>query len=213
MFSDLRRDRRAALFAALLLTATCMTNEASQHVDALAGEHQEDFAPALRWLVEHPAESRPPLLQLLRENRDDLATHRAFEVLGRIGNAADVAVLADRLSNARGTMAGDVAHGLALHPAVAAREVLVAATKSETLDVAAAAVTGLEERRDPSTRAVLEKLLDHQEPSIRFRAIRALRAMGVAPSRPALERRQAMEKDGDVQRLLDECFRPERRRE
>jgi HEAT repeat protein len=183
-----------------------MTNQASQQVDALAGEHREDFGPAMQWLVAHPAEARPALLQLLRENRDDLATRRAFDVLGRIGDAADVSVLAARLRDARGTLAGDAAHGLALHPATAAGDALVSAAQSGELDVATAATTGLEERRDPGTRSALESLLDHASPSIRYRAVRAIRAIGIAPSRAALQRRRAIETDPDVQALLDEAL-------
>jgi HEAT repeat protein len=183
-----------------------MTNQATQQVDALSGEHAEDFGPAMQWLVGHPAQARPALLQLLREDRDDLATRRAFEVLGRIGDAADVAVLATRLRAARGTLAGDAAHGLALHRAASAREALVSAARSEVPDVAAAAVTGLEERRDPDTRTVLEELLDHADPSIRYRAVRALRALGAAASRAALERRRAVESDRDVRALLDQAL-------
>jgi len=186
--------------------AACMTDQASQQVGALAGEHREDYGPAMQWLVAHPAQARPPLLLLLHENREDMATRRAFEVLGRIGEVADVQVLAARLRAARGTLACDAAHGLALHRAAAAREALLSAAKSDISDVAAAATTGLEERRDPETRAVLEELLDRSDSSIRFRAVRALRALGVAPSRAALLRRRAVENDRDVLALIDEVL-------
>jgi HEAT repeat protein len=183
-----------------------MAEQAGEHVDALTAEHGEDFGPAMRWLVGHPSEARAALRQLLGEDRADMATSRALEVLGRIGDAADVTVIADRLEAGRGTFAGDAAHALALHPAGAAREALASAARSDVTDVARAAVTGLEERRDPETRSVLEELIDHGDRSVRYRAIRALRALGPAPSRAALERRRAVETDGEVRALIDEVL-------
>jgi HEAT repeat protein len=147
---------------------------AEDSLAALGDEHQQGFGPAMQWLVEHPSEARPGLRALLEQNDDGMATRRAFDVLGRIGNAEDVALLASRLSTARGTLAADAAHGLALHRDPAAGAALVAATESANADVVGAAASALGERKDTAARPVLERLLAHGDEGVRHRAKLAL---------------------------------------
>ncbi|MEO7095234.1 MAG: HEAT repeat domain-containing protein [Polyangiales bacterium] len=141
---------------------------------ALDDEHQQGFGPAMQWLVEHPGESRPGLRALVERGDDGMATRRAFDVLGRIGNADDVTLLAARLGAARGTLAADAAHGLALHRDPAALEALIAATRSADGDVVGAAASALGERRDAAARPILERLLAHGDEGVRHRAKLAL---------------------------------------
>ena len=141
---------------------------------ALGDEHQEGFGPAMKWLVEHPSEARPVLRALVEQNDDSMATRRAFDVLGRIGDAEDVALLAGRLAGARGTLAADAAHGLALHREPAAGAALIAATENANSDVAGAAASALGERKDPAARQSLERLLTHGDEGVRHRAKLAL---------------------------------------
>jgi len=141
---------------------------------ALGDEHVEGFGPAMQWLVEHPAEARPALRALLDENRNDMATRRAFDVLGRIGDVDDVPAIAARLASAHGTLAADAAHGLALHRRTEARDALITATAHLDPDVAGAAASALGERGDPSARPILERLLAHADDGVRHRAKLAL---------------------------------------
>lgn len=141
---------------------------------ALDDEHQVRFGPAMQSLVEHGADSRLVVRSLVERDSSDMATRRAFEVLGRIGHEDDVAALAGRLARARGTLAADAAHGLALHRSPAARAALIEATTASDADVAGAAVSALGERRDASVRPILEKLLAHRHEEVRHRAKLAL---------------------------------------
>lgn len=140
----------------------------------LAAEHERDFGPAMKWLVEHAEESREPLRSLVERGDRDMMSRRAYEVLGRIGNPADVALLAAQLARAGGTLADDAAHGLALHSAAAARQALVDAAGSKDPDIACAAISALGERGDGSVRPVLQKLAGHPDEDVRHRAKLAL---------------------------------------
>jgi hypothetical protein len=152
-------------------------DELARWMGALGDEHMEGFGPAVQWLVEHGERARPALREVLAAGGIDMATRRAFDVLGRIGHAADVAVLAGRLAEARGTLAADAAHGLALHRDAAAFDAQVAATRSEHPDVAGAAASGLGERGDVAARPALEALRDHASSGVGHRAELALREL------------------------------------
>jgi HEAT repeat protein len=173
----------------------------------LAGEHAEDFGPAMKWLVEHPDRSRKDVIAIAAGTRDDMQTRRAFEVVGRIGNPDDVPVLAKRLASARGTLAADVANGLALHAAPAASTALADAATSPNPDVARAAITALGVRKDQATRPALEKLLASPDAITRYRVVHAIIALGPVPSRDALAKLRKTEKDPDVAKLLDQALR------
>jgi HEAT repeat protein len=181
--------------------------ELAEQLNALGDEHRDAFGAAMQWLVEHPDRSRPALLKRITGNGEDMGTRRAFDVLGRIGNPDDVAALDTRLTAARGTLAADAAHGLALHPSARAREALVRATGSDSVDVAAATVSALGERGDAETRPAIEKLLDHTDPRIRYRAVLALIDLGTPPSRATLHRRYEVEGDAEVKRAIEEATR------
>jgi HEAT repeat protein len=141
---------------------------------ALGDDHQAGFGPAMQALVEHGASCRLAVRSLVEGDASDMATRRAFEVLGRIGHDDDVAVLAARLARARGTLAADAAHGLALHRAPAARAALIEATAAPDPDVAGAAVSALGERGDAAVRPILENLRAHPDEEVRHRATVAL---------------------------------------
>ncbi len=147
---------------------------AEDSIAELGDEHQDGFGPAMQWLVEHPEDARPGLRAFVERGGDDMATRRAFDVLGRIGNAEDVGLLATRLEAARGTLAADAAHGLALHRDPAAGEALIAATGSASADVVGAAASALGERNDAAAKPILERLLAHGDEGVRHRAKLAL---------------------------------------
>ena len=147
--------------------------EVAERVARLGAEHDVDFGPAMRWLVDHGSDARLAV-RALAERGDSMATRRAFDVLGRIGHPDDVAVLAERLRTSRGTLAEDAAHGLALHRADAARAALVDATTASDAEIVAAAVSALGERGDASVRPQLEKLLHHPDEAVQHRAKLAL---------------------------------------
>lgn len=181
--------------------------ELSRAMTGLAGEHEQDFGPAMQWLVEHPERARPAVLALVNAGGDDMGTRRGFDVLGRIGNPDDVAVFARLLGAAHGTIAADIAHGLALHPSAAARQALIDAAAAKEPDVARAAVTALGSRKDEAARPALEKLLDTNDAILRYRVVGAVIALGAAPSHAALAHRRSVEKDADVLKLLDQALR------
>jgi HEAT repeat protein len=116
-------------------------------------------------------------------------------------------VFARLLGAAHGTIAVDIAHGLALHHSATARQALIDATAAKAPDVARAAVTALGSRKDEAARPALEKLLDAGDAILRYRVVGALLALGAAPSHTALAHRRSVEKDPDVVKLLDQALR------
>lgn len=140
----------------------------------LAAEHERDFGPAMKWLVEHAEESREPLRSLVERGDRDMMSRRAYEVLGRDRQPGGCRVARStaraRERNARRRRA----HGLALHSAAAARQALVDATGSKDPDIACAAISALGERGDGSVRPVLQKLAGHPDEDVRHRAKLAL---------------------------------------
>lgn len=177
--------------------------ELERHLAALSSEHTEDVAPAADWLVAHPEQARPRLVALVRAAADDQATRRAMEILARIGHGDDVAPLADVLALGRGSLSWTAAQALAVHPAVAARDALLAALRARKEEVVSAAVVALGQRRDEAARPALEGLLDHPSAGVRFRVVRALAALGAKASVSALQRRRAVEPDGEVKAAID----------
>jgi HEAT repeat protein len=181
--------------------------EFENHLAALSSEHTEEVGPAMDWLVAHPEQARPRLAALVRAAADDQATRRAMEILARIGHSDDVAPLAAVLDLGRGSLSWAAAQALAVHPAVAARDALLAALEAPEEEVVSAAVVALGQRRDEVARAALEGLLDHPSAGVRFRVVRALAALGARGSMAALKRRRAVEPDGEVKAAIDEALR------
>ena len=57
----------------------------------------------------------------------------------------------------------------------------------------------------PVPRERLEELLDHKDPTVRYRAVNALAELG--GSKPALEKRKKIEKDADVKGALTKALK------
>lgn len=181
--------------------------ELERHLAALSSEHPEDAAPAVDWLIAHPDQARPRLAALVRAAADDQATRRAMEILARIGHDDDVAPLAAVLALGRGSLSWAAAQALAAHPAAAARDALLATLAAPEEEIVSAAVVALGQRRDEAARPALEGLLDHPSAGVRFRAVRALAALGARTSTAALKRRRAVEPDGEVKAAIDTALR------
>ncbi len=181
----------------------------------LSSEHYFTFRPAMVWLVEHPARARPPLVEWVASvprERLDLGACRAMKVLGRIGDPADVPLLARRLNEAHWTMAGDAAYGLALHRDPSARAALVEAMDSPITELARVAIGALGERREEATRPLLEGRLAAAEKELRYATVHALIDLGAGGSREALRRRLAVETDREVRFLIRKALRKPPRR-
>lgn len=170
-------------------------------ISGLADEHPEGFGPAIEWLVAHPDLARPALRAELAERPDHLATARALRALARIGAAEDVAAIVATL-HAATTSSGvwDAAAALGEHPHGAGALVAAAADPSDTIAGAAASVLG--DRKVEAGRAAIEALLTRADPGVRYRAVRALGALGVEPSRAALLAARKNERDPDVREAL-----------
>lgn len=177
--------------------------ELDDHIGALYDEHPQDFGPAIQWLVAHPERARPALRAIAAERKADLGTARALLTLGRIGDVADVELLAAALREARThSQTWDAAKALGAHSTPEAAAALIAALASQQPEVAGAAATLLGERKEENARAGLESLLEHPHAGTRYRAVRALGALGAAGSAAALARRARIETDPDVKEAL-----------
>lgn len=168
---------------------------------ALESEHPSDVPPAAWWKA-HAAQVRPYLRAMLDDGSDDgMADHWAMRILGDLGDPADVDVLAKVLTWKTDTARMDAASALGVHPAVAAGEALIAATKGANVDTVGYAASALGSRKtEPAARTRLEELLDHAESTVRYRAVNALAELG--GSKDALARRKKIEKDAEVRAAL-----------
>lgn len=176
-------------------------DELARALAGLDGEHAAEFAPAIEWLVEHPAAARPALIRVVEAGGSDAGMRRAIEALGRIGDPGDVALLARQLAGAIGSFATAAARGLALHRDPAATDALIEAARGGTDDAALAATAALGERREPRARETLEALLDHADDRIRYRAAVGLHRTGSSSER--LRARLAVETDDEVRAAIE----------
>jgi len=182
------------------------SKEVEDALHAIWSEHAEDVPPAAFWKA-HAAEVRPPLRALLTDGSDDGNGDRwAMQILGDLGDPADVEVLAKVLNEWKfETARAHAADALGAHPAPAAGEALIAATKLKDVTIASYAATGLGYRRaDPAARARLEELLDHPDTTMRYRAVNALAELG--GSKGALTKRSKIEKDADVKAVIKKAL-------
>ncbi|MES2643426.1 MAG: HEAT repeat domain-containing protein [Myxococcota bacterium] len=172
-------------------------------IGALADEHREGFGPAIAWLIAHPELARPALRAEVLARPDHLATSRGLVALARIGALEDVATMAAVLHAAQ-TDSGVWAAAAALgdHPHAEATLLAAAADPSDPIAGAAASVLG--EHHVEAARPVLEALLTRADAGTRYRAVRAIGALGVGASRAALAAARKAERDPDVLAALGE---------
>ncbi|HEY5951421.1 MAG TPA: HEAT repeat domain-containing protein [Kofleriaceae bacterium] len=175
---------------------------------SLGSEHGAADIRNLDWWRTNAAHVRPYLRAMLEDGKDNMQSDRwAIRILGDIGDAADVELLATVLTTWKlDTARMAAASALGVHPAPAATDALIAATKHDNVETAAYATTALGERKnDAAARTRLEQLLDHTDSTVRYRAVNALAALG--GSRPALEKRKKLEKDADVRSAINKALK------
>lgn len=173
--------------------------EIEDAIHGLGSEHGEGGVRNIEWWRTNAAAVRPHLRAMLEDGSDDGQADRwAIRILGDIGDAADVEVLANVLRTWKlDTARWGAAAALGVHPAASARDALIAATAHDNEGTASCAIDGLGARKnDDIARAKVELLLDSKNPTLRFHAVHALAKMG--GSRDALVKRRKIEKDAEV---------------
>jgi HEAT repeats len=183
-------------------------DEIDDALHELASEHGASDVRNIEWWRTNAAHVRPHLRAMLEDGKDDMQSDRwAIRILGDIGDPADVALLATVLTTWKADTARmDAAAALGEHPAPAAGEALIAATKVADTDTASYAVDGLGARKtDAAAKTRVVELLDHPKSTMRFHAVNALADLG--GGKPALEKRQKVEKDAEVRAAIAKALK------
>lgn len=186
--------------------APARSKDVEDALHAIWSEHAQDVPPAAFWKA-HEAEVKPALRALLADGADDgQGDQWALRILGDLGDPADVELLAKAMTGAKfETTRAHAADALGAHPAAAAGEALIAATRLADVKIASYAVTGLGYRKtDAAARARLEELLAHPDSTMRYRAVGALAELG--GSKDALAKRGKIEKDADVKAAIKKAL-------
>lgn len=172
----------------------------------LASEHVHDQDAALTWLLGHRAESRLALIEVVKAGQPVQQVLGALSLLGRMGEPADVPLLAGVLTRGNPQFRWESAQALAQHRSPEALTALLEALEHSDPEVVSAAAVALGVRGDEAARAPLEQLLEHRDESVRYRAVYALRQLGAARSAEALRKQLAHERSADVRDLIDEVL-------
>lgn len=154
--------------------------ELTAALDALHGADESAVRPPEFWKA-HAGEVRPVLTAWLADGKDDgIGDHRALRILGQLGETGDIEVLSHVLTTWQSeTARAEAAAALGAHASPGASKLLIDASKHEDIAIASHAVTALGQRKgDPEVRARVEELRDHPNPTIRARAVKALRELG-----------------------------------
>jgi hypothetical protein len=152
----------------------------NQEVDAalksLWSDHERDVPP-ITWWKAHAPEVRPQLTAWLADGKDDgNGDLRAMRILGDIGEASDIEVLAHVLTTwTTETSRAQAAAALGVHAAPGATLALVEATKLADIAIASHATSALGLREDDVARTRLEELLRHDDATLRSRAASAMK--------------------------------------
>ena len=181
-------------------------HELKDQLTGLTAERAFERDEAKAWLADHPGQSRPELIRIVQNDEAGPRTYAAMEVLGRIGDPADVPLLEARLRSGVELLCWEAARALEIHPAPEALAALRGNLDNTEGRVVAAAAVALGSRGDVHARPDLERLLDHADPTLRFKAVFALKLLGPQDSRAALERRRAVETDEEVAEALKELL-------
>lgn len=181
--------------------------EAERYMHLLGGEDGVGIDGAIEWLVEHPARARPLVrADLLRSNAGGIDVKFELQILGRIGDPADVPLLRSWLLKGNEIHTYYAADALRTHPSPGAFDALVDGLASKQLEVVTRSSRALGRRGDERARAPLEARLDDPSSSVRFAVVSALGDLGVEASRARLERRLSDETDRDVVDALDKVL-------
>jgi hypothetical protein len=186
--------------------APARSKEVEDALHEIWSEHGGGVPPVEFWKA-HAAEVRPPLRALLEDGPDGgIGDDWALRILGDLGDPADVELLVKSLNESTyETVRGHAASALGHHPAPAAGEALIAATKLKDMKLAPYAVTGLGYRKaDPAARTRLEELLDHADSTMRYRAVGSLAELG--GSKAALTKRLKVEKDAEIKTAIKKAL-------
>jgi hypothetical protein len=184
-------------------TSRPISTDVDEALHALGSEHGAPQIRNIEWWRTNAEHVRPHLRAMLEDGKQDLqADLWAMRILGDVGHADDVALLATVLTTWKSDTARmTAAAALGVHPAPAAGEALIAATNHQNVDTASYAADGLGVRKtDAAARARLETLLDHSVSTMRFHAVNALAELG--GSAAALEKRKKVEKDAEVRAAI-----------
>ncbi|HEU0032907.1 MAG TPA: HEAT repeat domain-containing protein [Kofleriaceae bacterium] len=185
--------------------APAISREVADAMHGLWSEHPGDVRAAA-WWKQHADEVRPLLRALLEDTTDDgQGDAWAIRILGDLGDPADVDLLARVLATWPETARDAAGSALGAHASPAASAALIAATRADDVAIVGAATSGLGARKaDPAARERLEQLLGHRDPTVRYRAVRAVHALG--GSRPALRARVKLETDPEVKAALRDAL-------
>jgi hypothetical protein len=172
----------------------------------LDGEHRQDWAPGVQWMIDHPDESRPAIRAYLLSEPGIMGEPRALLALAEISHPDDVPFLVER-AHRRPRHLNDYIGALQTHRHDSALEALIALTTDPAEAIVNSAVGSLGGRKDERGRPALEAALDHASADVRGSAAWALNRMGPRKSRAALQRRLKIEKDPDVRAELRRALR------
>jgi HEAT repeat protein len=178
-----------------------------QHIEELADEHVEVREDARAWLLDHADISHSALAQIVVSGAPNQRTIGAIRLLGEMSKKEDVPVLELSLQRADPQLLWESAQALGQHTAPVAIDTLLAALQSTNVDIVSAAAVALGTRGDEQARKQIEQLLAHPDEHVRYRAIYALRQLGVEPSAPALRAHAPGETSQQVRDILDKSLR------
>lgn len=176
------------------------------YLRGLTSEHADKRNRSLAWLIENPAQSHSALVEIVKAARHDQCTLGAIYLLGQIGCDSDVPLLEALLTRETSKLTWESAQALGRHKSPEAFAALARALESDNPESIGAAVVALGIRGDESARRLLERQLGHADESIRYRAVYALRELGVRPSSDALKKHRQIETSADVCRLINEAL-------
>jgi HEAT repeat protein len=130
---------------------------------------------AAEWLISHPDEAHPTLLEVLRERGPE--AKRILALLPRFGRDEAVDVVSAVLMSNDELLSFDAARCLAIHPSERAITSLSEALAGP-VHTRKAALEGLALRNDPSLCEPVAGLLNDEDANVRQRAARAAQALG-----------------------------------
>lgn len=184
-------------------------NDVGRYIARLASEHAHKRNEAFAWLLDHLAQSRPRLVELVEGGQFDERVLGAIYILGQMGQEADVPLLAKTLTEGDQRLAWNSAQALGEHPSPLALDALLAALQHDDADVVGAAAVALGMRGNETTREELERLLERAGESVRYQAVYALRQLGVSPSIETLKKQRERELSAEVRALINEVLQEE----
>jgi HEAT repeat protein len=182
--------------------------EIEEALAGLSSEHGSRDVRNKEWWVKNGKYVRPRLRAILEDGKEQVMDDEwAVRILGDIGDAEDVALLAKVLTTFDyETTRWAAATALGKNPSPDATTALIEATKMDNTDFAAPGADGLGLRKDDAAaRARLEELLGHPKSTMRFHAVNALAEMG--GSTDALAKRKKIEKDAEVREAITKALK------